>query len=615
MDAAPPGQQPRPHSSTLTTPPYLPPGALAAVDETVRNHQQRNGQPGIAYWIVAGGSLVHEGGLGQSWLGGPPPDSGTVFRIASMTKSFTASAVLALRDEGALRLDDPVADYVPELRGMHQVTADSPVITIRHLLTMTAGFPTDDPWGDRQQGTPLAEFAEFLRCGVRQAWAPGTCFEYSNLGYALLGRVIAAAAQTGYREFVTARLLDPLGMRRTGFEAADFDLAELARGYQRRPDGWAELAPDPYGAFAPMGGIFSCVRDLARWASGFAAAFPAGAKAAGGPHPLGRATRREMQLSQVAIPRRGPLRLPGDPASGSQASYGFGLFIEETPTWGRIVQHSGGYPGFGSHMRWHLATGLAVIVLANSTYAAAHSLGAQLMEVLLRATSASPGPANGSAPPLVRGPAPAPGGPWPETRRAQQAVDQLIRSWNDQKAVGIFTENVAQDEPYPQRRAKAEQLWQRLGPPRGEGVRPAESDSPAHCRWWLHGAHGDAAVEIRLTPEAPPRVQSLTLTVPPAPGSPLAEAIQAILSLLNGGSRDWPADLPVSPSVDTGLLMRQLRMASAWAGSCRAGAWSGGNGQITSVVELDGEHARLSLAVELSADTHRLNRVDIGLLS
>jgi len=252
----------------------LAPGGLAAVDTIAENFQARHGQPGLAYGVVAGGSLVHARGLGERWLGGPAPDAGTVFRIASMTKSFTAAAVLALRDDGALALDDPAEEYVPELRGMRLATADSPLISIRHLLTMTAGFPTDDPWGDRQQGTPAEEFSEFLSGGVSFAWAPGTRFEYSNLGYAILGRVVAAAAGSGYPEFVRDRLLRPLGLSRTGFEAADFPTAQLARGYSRDGAGWAELVSDPYGAFAPMGGVFSCLHDLARWVGGFAAAFP-----------------------------------------------------------------------------------------------------------------------------------------------------------------------------------------------------------------------------------------------------------------------------------------------------------------------------------------------------
>ncbi|HEY7919403.1 MAG TPA: serine hydrolase domain-containing protein, partial [Streptosporangiaceae bacterium] len=83
----------------------LPPGAAAAADEVVGSYQRGEGQPAVAYGIVAGGSLAHAGGVGESWLGGPPPGADTVFRIASMTKSFTASAVLALRDSGVLRLN------------------------------------------------------------------------------------------------------------------------------------------------------------------------------------------------------------------------------------------------------------------------------------------------------------------------------------------------------------------------------------------------------------------------------------------------------------------------------------------------------------------------------
>src|SRR5205814_1833863 len=128
---------------------------FAHVDVLAAGYHRRGGQPGLAYGIVADGELVHAAGLGERHLGGPLPDAGTVFRIASMTKSFTASAILTLRDDGLLRLDDLAEDYVAELRDWPPVSPDAARISIRHLLTMTAGFPTDDPWGDRQQGLPL----------------------------------------------------------------------------------------------------------------------------------------------------------------------------------------------------------------------------------------------------------------------------------------------------------------------------------------------------------------------------------------------------------------------------------------------------------------------------
>ncbi len=581
-------------------------GDLGALDAIADSYQLSGGQPGLVYGIVAGGALVRVRGLGEQWLGGPVPEASTVFRIASMTKSFTAAAVLALRDDGALALDDPAQDYVPELVGLRPATADSPRISIRNLLTMTAGFPTDDPWGDRQQGLPAGEFSQFLAAGVRFAWAPGTRFEYANLGYAILGKVVAAASGTGYEQFVRARLLDPLGMSSTGFDAAEFDGARLARGYRHGSAGWEELAPDPSGAFAPMGGIFSTVSDLTRWAGGFAAAFPPGNEDEPRTHPLGRATRRQMQLPQVALPPEAPSL----PAGSGGGSYGFGLFVEEDAEHGRIVQHSGGYPGFGSHMRWHLASGIGVIVLANGTYAPAHPLGARLLQALLRHP---PGPSGPAAAPAVGGPVAAPGGPWPETLSAQREVMGLLRSWDDAVAARLFTPNVAQDEPYAERQSKAEQIRQRIGDFQADTERPAEFDSPAHCRWWLRGERGVVQAQIRLTPHWRPRVQSLTLAVPPAPDSALSQLLDGLVSLLNDGAGQWPSSLPVSPALDTGLLLRQFRAAAGWAGRCRPGAFCSGNGETSAEVELEGETARLILSLGADPVQHRLQQAGITL--
>jgi CubicO group peptidase (beta-lactamase class C family) len=586
-----------------------------AVDALAGNYP---GQPGLAYGVVDGGVLVHSGGFGERSVGGPPPDADTVFRIASMTKSFTATAVLALRDDGALALDEPAEEYVPELRGWPPVTADAPRVAIRHLLTMTAGFPTDDPWGDRQQGTPLAEFAEFLAGGVSFAWAPGTRFEYSNLGYAILGRVITAVSGMPYPDFVRDRVLRPLGLTRTGYEASEFAADQLAKGYRRAEDGWSELTPDGCGAFAPMGGIFSCVSDLARWVAGFAGAFPPGEEGAGGQHPLRRASRREMQLPQVAINWGTPQRFPGGVAGGP-ASYGFGLFVEEDPDFGRIVQHSGGYPGFGSNMRWHPATGTGVIALGNSTYAAMSPLAARLLDTLLRQRRTRPSAAPAAAGSQTAGsqtaePRPwaeAHGGPWPETLAARDEVSRLLRSWDQETADRLFSENVAQDAPFPERRRSIAVVRERIGDFRDDTERAPEFDTPAHCRWWLRGERGVVQAQIQLTPELPPRPMSLTLAVPPAADSPLRDFLDGLVAWMNDGAAGWPSSVPVSDAVDTGRLERRLRMAAAWSGRCRLGAYCAGDGAASATVELDGASARVILAVTIDPDKRLLRQADI----
>ena len=128
---------------------------LKALDEAFAKQRETAKIPGLAWGVVRDGALVHTGGAGTIRDGeSTVPDQRTVFRIASMTKSFTAATILRLRDEGRLRLDDEVAAYVPALADWRHPASDAPAITIRHLLTMSAGLPTDDPWGDRQQAPP-----------------------------------------------------------------------------------------------------------------------------------------------------------------------------------------------------------------------------------------------------------------------------------------------------------------------------------------------------------------------------------------------------------------------------------------------------------------------------
>jgi CubicO group peptidase (beta-lactamase class C family) len=582
---------------------------FADVDALVASYQQRGGQPGLAYGIVLGGELVHAVGLGERYLGGPPPDAGTVFRIASMTKSFTASAVLALRDDGMLGLDDLAEAYVPELRGWPPVSPDSARVSIRHLLTMTAGFPTDDPWADRQQGLPLDEFAKFLTGGVGFNWAPGTRFEYSNLGYAILGRVITAVTGVAYPDYIRDRLLRPLDLARTGFESAEFGASALARGYRRGPEGWSEVPFDACGAFAPIGGVFSCVRDLARWVSGFAGAFPPGDRQAGGPHPLRRATRREMQLPQVLTGWDKPPGFPGD-AAPALSAYGLGLFVEDHPTFGRVVSHSGGYPGFGGAMRWHPATGTGVIALGNGTYAAMLALAARILDVTLGRLD-PPGYGYGTALTPARTARPRPAGPWPETLAARDAVSALLRSWDDAEAARLFSPNVAQDAPFEERRQAIALIRERIGEFRDDS-RPPESDTPAHCRWWLAGERGVVQAQIQLNPERPPRVQSLTLAVPPAPGSPLRATMDAVLAWLNGTDRGWPPYISVAETVDTALLARRFRMAAAWAGECRLDAFKAGDGTASVSVDLAGQHAGLTLALVIDPADGLLRQADIA---
>jgi len=309
-----------------------------------------------------------------------------------------------------------------------------------------------------------------------------------------------------------------------------------------------------------------------------------------------------MQLSHVLTGWDKPTAFPGD-AAPALSGYGFGLFVEDHPGFGRIVSHSGGYPGFGSNMRWHPASGAGVIALGNSTYAPMMALATRLLDTVLQHRE-SPRPGYGVA---LAPAAQHETGPWPETL----AASALLRSWADAEAFRLFSPNVAQDAPFDERQQVIAMIRDRIGDFRDDEDRRPEFDTPAHCRWWLAGERGVVQAQIQLNPERPPRVQSLTLAVPPAARSPLGDTLAAILAWLNGTDRDWPKAIPVAETMDAGLLARRLRMASVWAGPCLLGAYRAGDGAASAAVELVGEHATLTLALVVDPTSGLLRQADV----
>ncbi|MCP4976092.1 MAG: serine hydrolase, partial [Maribacter sp.] len=155
------------------------------IQKIIVEHANTNNIPGIAYGIVVDNELAIAAATGlinrEAKLNTETTSS---FRIASMTKSFTAMAILKLRDEGKLSLSDPVGKYIPEMNSLEYLTNDSPTIDIENLLTMTAGFPEDNPWGDRQLDETDQMLISLIEQGLSFSNVPSHHFEYSNTGYA-----------------------------------------------------------------------------------------------------------------------------------------------------------------------------------------------------------------------------------------------------------------------------------------------------------------------------------------------------------------------------------------------------------------------------------------------
>lgn len=338
------------------------------IDALFAKFQAEAHVPGMVYGVVKDGRLVHVKGIGiQDVEAKRPVTPDSLFRIASMTKAFTALSILKLRDDGKLSLDDLAEKHVPELRNWTYPTKDSPRIRVRDLLQHVAGFVTDDPWGDRQQVLSQAQFTAMLAAGVPWSRAPQMRHEYSNFGYALLGRIVANVSGMPYRQYVERSILTPLGMTSSGYEVTDAPAERRAIGYRWENEAWSEEPTMKDGAFNAMGGLQVSANDYAKWIAFLLSAWPPRDDADNG--PVRRATVREIAqgLNFVSVSRR--TGASGATACMQATGYGMGWRVAQDCDLGLTLAHGGGYPGYGSHVMLMPDYGVGIFALSNRTYA------------------------------------------------------------------------------------------------------------------------------------------------------------------------------------------------------------------------------------------------------
>src|SRR5215217_7940396 len=363
--------------------------ALPEIEKLFKGFMDRSQSPGAVFGVVIDGELVWVKGAGvREKTNNSPVTPETVFRIASMTKSFTAMSILKLRDEGKLSLDDPVARYIPELATLPYPTSDSPVLTIRHLLTHSEGFPEDNPWGDRQLAQTDETLRTWLRAGIPFSTSPGTAFEYSNYGFAILGQIVAKASGRPYADYVRDNILKPLGMNSSTFEMSSVPREQIALGYRREDNGWK---PEPilaHGSFGSMGGLWTTAPDLSRYVAFLMSAFPPRDEPERG--PIKRSSAREMQQAWRAQPASAFRTTVDAPLQLGVSSYAYGLGVSQDCRFGHVVGHGGGLPGYGSLMRWLPEYGVGVIGLGNQTYQGFNSLFNDTISALHRTGALQP---------------------------------------------------------------------------------------------------------------------------------------------------------------------------------------------------------------------------------
>lgn len=551
---------------------------------------ERQHMPGAVFGIVIDDELVWVKAAGvQDLTGRAPVTPESVFRIASMTKSFTAMAILKLRDEGKLSLDDPVARYVPALAGLPYPTNDSPTLTIRHLLTHSEGFPEDNPWGDRQLARSDEIMKEWLRAGIPFSTAPGTAYEYSNYGFAILGQIVDRVSGRPYADYVRDQILLPLGMRSSTFHMSNVDRKQIALGYRWEDNQWKDEPALAHGSFGAMGGLWTSARDLARYVAFLMSAFPPRDEAERG--PAKRSSVREMQqawrfqgTSMARSALDAPLQL-------STSAYGYGLGISQDCRFNLVVGHGGGLPAYGSLMRWLPEHGVGLIAMGNVTYA---SFGGLFNDTLVALHQ------TGALQPRVVQPSPA-------LLAAQKDVSQLITKWDDALALRIAADNLFLDESKERRAAQIRELKTRNGE-----CRPAagiEAPNALRGSWRMSCERGWLNVGITLAPTMPPRVQLMRVESVLPPSEEMTKTVEAILKLTNRWDDKQAASL-AGPALQVERVRRQLAAAAAW-GACKPGEAVSGDGTRESVVKLSCERGTLLARIGIDPASHQLSSFNL----
>src|SRR5262245_56184192 len=338
--------------------------AWSRVVQLYRLRLHETGIVGSSLMFVRDGAVVHRAFEGyQDLAARRATDEETIYHWASITKTLTGVAIMQLRDRGLFTLDDPAVKYVPELRLVHNPYGDISQVTIRQLMSHSAGFRASTwPWGgDRpwhpfeptrwEQVVAMLPYTEIL-------FAPGTKYSYSNPGVVFLGRIIELFSGDDYEVYVTKNIFMPLGMGRSFFDRAPYHLVvNRSHSYVRNRDegeeGPAEQRFDfDTGITVSNGGLNAPLGDMAKWL-----AFLIG----GNDEVLKRASLDEMFTPQIRA-------VDGEGGSGDDVQAGLSSFIERHGPGRRVelVGHSGDQNGFISHLYLHRPSKSGYIVSFNT---------------------------------------------------------------------------------------------------------------------------------------------------------------------------------------------------------------------------------------------------------
>lgn len=347
--------------------------ALAYVDSWLEYRVWKLCTPGAQVAVWFDGTLQFSKAYGRANLDTHEPlTTAHLFRIASHSKTFTATAVMQLAEAGKLRLDDTAGAWLPELAAAGSPLADA---TVRELVSNSAGVIRDGIdatyWS---HGRPFPDEDALLESAMRDGAVrqPEATFKYSNIGFSLLGMIVGKAAGSTYHAYATTAIIAPLGLRNTGPELDDARLTEYAAGHSGLTS-WSQRQVIPHvdtRAMAAATGFYSTAEDMVQFAS---------AHVFGDDRLIGDRSKNEMQRPVWT----------GQNPDAPQDGYGYGTTVQHYDGH-RMVGHSGGYPGHITRTMWDPHEGLAISVLTNAVDGPAEELAAGILKILDKARAVTP---------------------------------------------------------------------------------------------------------------------------------------------------------------------------------------------------------------------------------
>jgi len=465
---------------------------LPLIDSLISQYARKNNIPGFAYGLVVDGKLLHTKYAGLANIKESiSVDPLSTFRIASMTKSFTTMAILMLRDQGKLSLDDPAAKYIPQLKHIKLLTDDAPLITIRDLMTHRAGFPEDNPFGDRQMGNTDEQLEDLITSGAAFSNVPGVTYEYSNLGISLLGLVIRNITNMPYQHYIEKNIFKPLGMVNTFWDYTQIPKKQLVHGYRWLNTNWEEQEFESDGSWGAMGGLITTIEDFSKYMNFHLSAWPPRNGSDGG--IIKRSSIREMHQAWNYDNINSSYKYPTTRSCPTTYSYGYGLAIMHDCERRIFIGHGGGLPGFGSHWRIMPQYGLGVAVFSNKTYAGWGGITLQVLDTLIA---------------LNKFESQKPFGSEILEKRKQQLLKFLL-NWAVVKNSEIFAENFFLDNPLEILKSKSEEYFKQIG-----AIKSISSMRPYNAlrgEFDIIGDKGKMTIFFTLSPEAAMRVQALVI--------------------------------------------------------------------------------------------------------